>query len=114
MNYFEWCEQRRANKSTIIGPRRQQTFVALGEDYCLPQSGYEAEDEPRQPGIRTLPFSCDVFRNICKSFRVHESITKTIARTDVPSFSCEKVMMGQPAYGKQPLNVTIYIKKHQG
>jgi hypothetical protein len=111
MSYSEWYEQREAENPMTIGPRRQQTFAALGEDYHSPQSGHEAKDEPRQPGIRYLPFSCDIFRKICKSFRVHESVTKTIVRSDVPSFSCEKVMMDQPAYGKQPLNVIMYASR---
>jgi hypothetical protein len=86
-----------------IGPRRQLTFATLSEGYRSPQSSHEAEHETRQPGIRTLPFSYGVFKSICESFRVHESITKAITRSDVPSFSCEKVMMNQPAYGKQHL-----------
>lgn len=51
-------------------------------------------------GVRTLPFSRETFECLTKSFHIHGSIAKVISRSDVPVFTCDKVHMSQPSYGK--------------
>jgi len=45
-------------------------------------------------GVRTLPFSENVFRAITKRFYIHGSISRVISRADVQTFSCSQVEMG--------------------
>jgi predicted GNAT superfamily acetyltransferase len=96
--YTEWRKSAQYEESHLNGARRAQTFAALGEEHhpvkVVPCS------EQQQRGIRILPFTYDTFRDICNAFDVHESFTKALTRTDVPSFSCEKVDMGYATYGK--------------
>jgi hypothetical protein len=44
--------------------------------------------------VRQLPFEEDIFRDICKKFYVHASISRVISRADVPLFSRFVVKMG--------------------
>lgn len=44
--------------------------------------------------IRQVPFDEDTFREICKRFYVHSSISRVISRADVPLFSRAEVKMG--------------------
>jgi hypothetical protein len=59
-----------------------------------------------QRGLRTLPFSKDLFRLITNKFYIHGSIAKVISRADVPVFSSARIRMQDengtthPAYGK--------------
>ncbi|KAF2030942.1 hypothetical protein EK21DRAFT_48425, partial [Setomelanomma holmii] len=46
--------------------------------------------------LRNLPFSRVTFEKICQKLQVHRSIVRAVARTDVPSISCDRVdMRGQ-------------------
>jgi hypothetical protein len=83
---------------TTGGQRRTQTFAASGEGQDLNQVA--TPGKKRQPSLSELPFSEDTFKDICNIFRIHKSFAKTVTRTDVPSFHCEKVNMPEPAYGK--------------
>jgi hypothetical protein len=97
MTYAEWEEQAQG-EMVSLGPRRNQTFAALGEE--VHPSSPVIKSKCRQPGIATLPFTYDTFKEICDKFGVHESFIKALTRSDVPSFSSEKVDMGYAAYGK--------------
>lgn len=44
--------------------------------------------------VRQLPFEENTFRDICKKFYVHASISRVISRADVPVFSRAEVKMG--------------------
>jgi hypothetical protein len=57
--------------------------------------------------VRQVPFDEDTFKEICKKFHVHTSISRVISRADVPLFSRAEVNMGpdgdtQPAIGQFP------------
>lgn len=92
MSYTEWLKYNSESKKSVIGLRCSQTFAALAGKQHHKQSSKQAD-------IRKLPFSYKTFKSICQKFRVHGSITKTITRTTSPSFSCDKVVMDQAAYG---------------
>ncbi|KAF2823103.1 hypothetical protein CC86DRAFT_76131 [Ophiobolus disseminans] len=59
------------------------------------ESNLETRQKPRN--ILRLPFAENTFDSICSRFQVHKSIARTIARKDVPSFSCERIEMDHPA-----------------
>jgi hypothetical protein len=44
--------------------------------------------------VRQLPFGANTFRDICKKFYVHASISRVINRADTPLFSRAEVKMG--------------------
>jgi len=44
-------------------------------------------------GIRTLPFSPETFQLMIRRFFIHGDITRTLCRSDLPSFSASKVKM---------------------
>lgn len=92
MSYTEWLGYNSENTKSMVGLRCAQNFAALGEKQHAKQSSKQAD-------IRKLPFSQNTFKSICQKFRVHSSITKAITRSASPSFTCEKVIMNQAAYG---------------
>ncbi|KAH8725466.1 hypothetical protein GQ44DRAFT_217980 [Phaeosphaeriaceae sp. PMI808] len=99
MSYSEWRDQKDSSNVPTVGVRRTQTFAALAEEPDIAGASPKNQDQARQPGIRYLPFTYNTFKNICARFQVHESITRAITRTDIPSFSGEKINMErQPAY----------------
>ena len=50
--------------------------------------------------LREVPFTKPTYHMLCKALQVHRSILRAILRSDVPSFSCERVQMGTPSLGK--------------
>jgi hypothetical protein len=84
--------------------RRETTFAALGEK-GLPDHQFHAATRvpPKPRSILNLPFAQETFDMICDRFQVHQSIVRTIARSDVPAFSSERVEMKHPAIGSYAL-----------
>jgi hypothetical protein len=58
--------------------------------------------------VRQVPFDEDTFKEICRSFHVHTSISRVISRADVPLFSRAEVDMG-PEGDTQPAIGTVYF-----
>jgi len=73
--------------------------------------------------VRQMPFDKNTFRDICKKFYVHASISRVMNRADVPLFSRAVVNMGgkdsdgldHSAIGMLPLsyNITTLLTLHE-
>ncbi|KAF1948779.1 hypothetical protein CC80DRAFT_599444 [Byssothecium circinans] len=90
----DWLERAR-DKTPVPGVQRASAFSPLGEKVNI------IKDIPKpsfRRGVRTVPFGCNTFGSICRGLHIHGSIARVISRTDVPAFTCEKVLMGAPAY----------------
>jgi len=99
----DWLEKTKQHDSCGSALRQKATLEVLAEKkmgHTGGQSGIRLESRPRKPrSVLHLPFSQDTFEEICRAFQVHKSIVRTVARSDVPAFSCEHVEMGRPALG---------------
>ncbi|KAF1850800.1 uncharacterized protein K460DRAFT_412448 [Cucurbitaria berberidis CBS 394.84] len=100
MTYSEWRGKLDANAIPKASIRRTTTFAPLGDNKQTGPSieAHNTSVRQKEQSIRTLPFSVETFKSICEQFHIHESITRAMSRSDVPSFSCDSVKMGQPAY----------------
>ena len=96
----EWIG--RANKERPIDAaiQRSNTFARLGEKSA--QQAAESSTRPKissgRRGVRTVPFSRETFERVTQRFHTHGSIARVISRADVPVFTCDRVMMGEPAF----------------
>jgi len=80
------------------------TFAALAQGRKIDESSLVNQPPVVMRGVRTLPFSKDVFEMVAQIFNIHGSIARVISRTDVPVFNCEHVtILGDVAYSKLPL-----------
>lgn len=84
------------------GMRRQTTFAPLGELPSVESRNNETSAPPASNArsLRHLPFEQRTFRRICERFQIHNSIVRTLTRSDVPAFSCDNTSMG----GEQALS----------
>jgi hypothetical protein len=83
--------------------RRDMILSSLGEKQSLDRVDREASQTsiPTIRSLRHLPFEKETFESICDRFQVHRSIVRTLARSDLPMFSCDNVdMNGQTTKGK--------------
>jgi len=65
----------------------------------MPSEGGKPNFRGGRREVRQLPFDEDTFRDICKNFYVHASISRVISRADVPLFSRAVVNMGGDSDG---------------
>jgi hypothetical protein len=83
--------------------QRASSFALLGNTTVKSNQGLQGSGGKR--GVRTLPFSKNIFELIAKSFHIHGSIARAISRADVPLFSHAEIQMkdlagrSHPAYG---------------
>ncbi|CAO2653796.1 Nn.00g032070.m01.CDS01 [Neocucurbitaria sp. VM-36] len=100
MSYSEWLERLDASSTPKSTIRRASTFAPLGDKQPMesPTRVHEMPAPQTQQSISTLPFSIQTFKKICEQFNIHESIVRSVTRSDIPSFSCNSIRMGQPAY----------------
>jgi hypothetical protein len=101
MSIEEWLAKASDIPPHSLGIRRAATFAPLGEKQGIDRSNCtSSSSNRRQPrGLRYLPFSQSTFEQICEKFQVHGSIVRALARSDVPTFQCNKVNMKEPALG---------------
>jgi hypothetical protein len=83
--------------------RGETTFAALGEKSVSDQFPAATRVPQKPRSILYLPFGQETFDMICDRFQVHQSIVRTIARSDVPAFSSHRVEMKHPAIGSYVL-----------
>jgi hypothetical protein len=99
-NWLAQTDEKTHGNSTI---QRASTFAQLGERLNAPEQGLQSMKGKR--GVRTLPFSKEVFELIAGNFYIHGSIARAISRADVPVFSHAEIQMkdlagtSHPAYG---------------
>ena len=84
----------------MSGLKRENTFSALQEKDDLASRGAKKPISSGRRGVRTVPFSRGTFEQVTSSFHIHGSIARVVSRTDVPVFTCDKVTMTEPAYGR--------------
>lgn len=78
--------------STPFETRRSQILSPLAEKP-------EIVEKPIQQGVRTVPFSAATFKLLSNSLRIHESIARTVSRSDVATFTVDEVDLYDPALG---------------
>ncbi|KAH3919719.1 hypothetical protein HBH56_017900 [Parastagonospora nodorum] len=103
MSIGDWLVEAEDSMPCKRGIRRETTFAPFEEKSHKGHEFQEAtltqEATSRRPrSLLNLPFSKSTFERICERFQVHDSIVRTLTRTDVPTFSCNNVEMGGPAY----------------
>jgi hypothetical protein len=85
------------------GIRRTATFAPLKGQSVFDSSNGEASSSRytgKSRSIRNLPFAHNTFVEICGRFQVHDSIVRTLTRSDVPTFSCDNVELDGEALGR--------------
>ena len=104
MSIEEWLVKINESSSQQFRIRRAATLAPLGEKASLDHSiGQLSPGRRQQPrGLRHLPFSKETFVQICEKFQVHRSIVRSVARSDVPSITCDRVDLKGPALGIVP------------
>jgi hypothetical protein len=104
MSIEEWLGKASDPPLRSLGIRRASTFAPLAEKISLDRSNCEPSSRKgQQPrSLRYLPFSQYTFEQICEKFQVHRSIVRAVARSDVPTISCDRVDMKGPALGTAP------------
>lgn len=102
MSIEQWLAKAELLLPTKNGARRETTFAPLAKEPLLDSVKHEVPSHPTSilRSLRYLPYSQRTFRHICERFQVHKSVVRTLARSDVPTFSCDDVEMGEPALGK--------------
>lgn len=102
MSINDWLVKAEDSLPRIIGTRRATTFAPLGEKSALDHQKHDASPDHmrRSLSIRDLPFAQHTFERICERFQVHDSIVRTLTRSDVPTFSCDSVEMHEEALGE--------------
>lgn len=105
MSIGDWLAEAEESMPCKRGIRRETTFAPFeeklhkGHEFQKPTLTQEAVRR-RPRSLLNLPFSQATFGKICKRFQVHNSVVRTLTRTDVPTFSCDNVDMGGPAFGE--------------
>jgi hypothetical protein len=101
MSIEDWLAKASDLPPRNFGIRRATTFAPLGDKSFLgPTNCPSASGGRQQPrGLRHLPFSQQTFEEICEKFQVHGSIVRALARSDVPTFSYDRVVMAESALG---------------
>ena len=114
MSIKEWLAEVGDYMPYKRGTRRGTTFAPFEEkshkSHALQDPALTQEMEKWSPrSLLNLPFSNVTFEQICKRFQVHDSVVRTLTRTDVPTFSCDNVEMDGLAQGenKSCLNSTF-------
>lgn len=99
----KYLDSQNGNEPQKFGIRRKETFAGLGEKGHARSNNSDSQiyDVGSRQSLRNLSLTQTTFRKICERFQIHQSIVRAITRSDVPSFSCEKVHMEQPAIGKR-------------
>jgi hypothetical protein len=92
----EWLDRYKKEIPTISRAQRTLTFASLAEKSITDGRNQGNPLGSGRRGVRTLPFSENVFRLITKRFYTHGSISRVISRADVQTFSCSEVEMGEP------------------
>lgn len=92
----EWLDRYKREIPAISRAQRTLTFASLAEKNLTDSRSQGNPLGSGRRGVRTLPFSENVFRLITKRFYTHGSISRVISRADVQTFSCSEVEMGQP------------------
>ncbi|KAF2440123.1 hypothetical protein P171DRAFT_435921 [Karstenula rhodostoma CBS 690.94] len=90
ISIHDFLSQAHKSLTTPFDIRRTQILSPLAEK---PQ----IEEQPRFRGVRTVPFAQATFEFLANKMRTHESITRTISRSDVATFAFDKVHMHKPA-----------------
>jgi hypothetical protein len=85
-------EIRRRDTLARFGEKKVHETKSISTAFPAPQ---------RRRSLREVPFSKITFQMICKALQVHRSILRSISRSDISSFSCERVKMGTSSIGKQ-------------
>ncbi|KAH3938453.1 hypothetical protein HBH53_257690 [Parastagonospora nodorum] len=98
MSIKEWLAEVGDYMPYKRGTRRGTTFAPFEEkshkSHALQDPALTQEMEKWSPrSLLNLPFSNVTFEQICKRFQVHDSVVRTLTRTDVPTFSCDNVEM---------------------
>jgi hypothetical protein len=91
-----FLNEARKSLATPFEIRRAQILSPLAEKSKI-------VEKPISRGVRTVPFSPDTFKFLSNRMRIHESITRTISRSDVATFNADQVIMHKPALGNPPL-----------
>ncbi|KAH4354395.1 hypothetical protein HBH97_248810 [Parastagonospora nodorum] len=104
MSIKEWLAEVGDYMPYKRGTRRGTTFAPFEEkshkSHALQDPALTQEMEKWSPrSLLNLPFSNVTFEQICKRFQVHDSVVRTLTRTDVPTFSCDNVEMDGLAQG---------------
>jgi hypothetical protein len=106
MSIKEWLEETNKIANRALGLRHATTLASFGEKPSIDHVDREASKTSITSvrSLRHLPFEQETFESICDKFQVHKSIVRTLARSDLPMFSCDNVVMkGQAAKGNKPL-----------
>ncbi|KAH4265087.1 hypothetical protein HBH64_008030 [Parastagonospora nodorum] len=103
MSIGDWLMKAEDTLPCKRGIRREPTFAPFEEklhkNHTLQDPALPQETTKRTPrSLLELPFSKNTFKQICERFQVHDSVVRTLTRTDVPTFSCDNVEMGGPAH----------------
>ncbi|CZR63864.1 uncharacterized protein PAC_13761 [Phialocephala subalpina] len=91
----EWLDRYKKEIPSISRAQRTLTFASLAEKSIIGGGNQGSPLGSGRRGVRTLPFSENVFRQITKRFYTHGSISRVISRADVQTFSSSEVEMGE-------------------
>lgn len=83
--------------------RRRDTLARFGEKKVHETKSFTTAfaAPQRRRSLREVPFSKITFQKVCKALQVHRLILRSISRSDISSFGCERVKMGTSSIGKQ-------------
>ena len=83
--------------------RRRDTLARFGENKVHETKSFSTAfaAPQRRRSLREVPFSKITFQKVCKALQVHRLILRSISRSDISSFGCERVKMGTSSIGKQ-------------
>ncbi|KAH7380991.1 hypothetical protein BKA64DRAFT_685465 [Cadophora sp. MPI-SDFR-AT-0126] len=89
----KWLETYKQEVPSRSRAQKTLTFASLAEKDATNGKFQRSALGSGKRGIRTLPFSENVFRLITKNFYTHGSISRVISRADVQTFSYSEVEM---------------------
>jgi hypothetical protein len=96
----DWIQRANNESHLVSGMKKTNTFSALQETGKPASKSEQAPIPSGRRGVRTVPFSRETFEQITNGFHIHGSIARVVSRTDVPVFTCDKVIMTESSYGR--------------